>query len=153
MSSYIPTNNLSLYSIPAVWLTAFFPVMMKTATIATVRGFNNVQPRRNTVRVYQDKNVTPEILARIERMEGAHLNGNENLPIWIAAILAGNFAGLDNKILNQASLAYFVGRVLYNFIYINQKTRAQSSIRSLVYAGTLSIPMYLLFKAASKIAQ
>jgi hypothetical protein len=43
MSSYIPTNNLSLYSIPAVWLTAFFPVMMKVLSLSSL--FLNVDPK------------------------------------------------------------------------------------------------------------
>ncbi|KAJ7857174.1 hypothetical protein B0H13DRAFT_2672802 [Mycena leptocephala] len=122
-------NTLSLYSIPAVWLTAFIPVMLKTSTIQKVKGFNNVQPRSNTARVTGDTKIPPDIAGRIERMEGAHFNGNENFPIWVAAVLAGNFAGLDNYTMNVVSIAYICGRMLYNYIYINQSTRAQSSLR------------------------
>ncbi|KAJ6605184.1 hypothetical protein DFH09DRAFT_1017817 [Mycena vulgaris] len=146
-------SALSLYSIPAVWFTAFFPVMLKSASITKLKGFNNVQPRSNTSRVTADKEVPPAISARIERMEGAHLNGNENFPIWVAAILAGNFAGIENYTLNVVSIAYVFGRALYNYIYINQNTRFQSSLRSMVFFTTLSLPMYLLFTAAGKLAK
>ncbi|KAF8152827.1 hypothetical protein K438DRAFT_1987693 [Mycena galopus ATCC 62051] len=82
------SNPLSLYSIPAVWLTAFFPVILKTAAITKLKGFNNVQPRGNTGRVSSDSKIPPEAAQRIERMEGAHFNGNENFPLWAAAVTA-----------------------------------------------------------------
>ncbi|KAJ7160584.1 hypothetical protein C8R43DRAFT_993365 [Mycena crocata] len=153
MPSNALSNALSLYSIPAVWLTAFAPVMLKSVTINKVKGFNNVQPRANTHAVSADKAVPPAVAARIERMEGAHMNGNENFPIWVAAILAGNLAGLDNYRMNVISISYFCGRILYNYIYITQETRRQSVLRTLVFFCTLSLPMYLLFAAATKVAK
>ncbi|KAJ6560008.1 hypothetical protein B0H19DRAFT_1069716 [Mycena capillaripes] len=132
MSSTFLSSPLSLYSIPAVWLTAFSPVLLRTRAISQVKNYNNVQPRRNTSSVVLDKNIPPALAARIERMEGAHWNGNENFPLWIAAILAGNMVGLDDYTLNVASIAYelsVAGRVLYNYIYITQETEAQSYLR------------------------
>ncbi|KAJ6463454.1 hypothetical protein C8R45DRAFT_1025802 [Mycena sanguinolenta] len=146
------SSPLSLYSIPAVWLTAFLPVTMKTILIHKTRGYNNVEPRQSTSRIATDKGIPPAIAARILRMEGAHLNGYENLPIWIAAVLAGNIAHLDNYTLNVVSLLYIGGRITYNYIYFNQATEFQSFLRTGVYFGTLSLPMYLIFKAAAKIA-
>ncbi|KAJ7607413.1 hypothetical protein FB45DRAFT_1067959 [Roridomyces roridus] len=144
------STPLSLYFIPAVWLTAFLPVTFKTILIHQVKGLNNVAPRTSTAAVTADKNIPPEVAARIMRMEGAHLNGNENFPIWIAAVLAGNIAGLDNRTMNVTSLIYIGGRILYNYIYFNQVTEVESSLRSAVYFSALSCPMYLLFQAAAK---
>ncbi|KAJ7751915.1 hypothetical protein DFH07DRAFT_887277 [Mycena maculata] len=152
MPSSLATNALSLYSIPAVWATAFVPVMLRSAAIVKVKGYNNVQPRGNVGRVLGDKAVPPAIVAHIERMEGAHLNGNENFPLWAVAVLAGNFAGLDNYTMNVVSITYVCGRILYNFIYINQTTRLHGSLRTLTYFSCLSLPLYLLFAAARKIA-
>ncbi|KAJ6459664.1 hypothetical protein C8R45DRAFT_1221371 [Mycena sanguinolenta] len=147
------STPLSFYSIPVVWLTAFFPVVLKTSTIAKVKGFNNVQPRGNVALVSSDTKIPPEIAQRIERMEGAHFNGNENFPIWIAAVLTGNFAGLDNHTMNVISISYICGRVLYNYVYINQKTRLQSVLRTLVFFATLSLPMYLIIAAGNKLRE
>ncbi|KAJ6554569.1 hypothetical protein B0H19DRAFT_150669 [Mycena capillaripes] len=148
------SSPLSMYSIPAVWLTAFLPFTMKTILIQRTRGYNdlNLAPRQSTSRVVSDKAISPAVAARILRMEGAHLNGYENLPIWIAAVLAGNIARLDNYTLNVASLLYIGGRITYNYIYFNQATEFQSWVRTAVYFGTLSLPMYLIFKSAEKIA-
>ncbi|KAJ7052906.1 hypothetical protein C8F01DRAFT_1032740 [Mycena amicta] len=145
-------NALSLYSIPAVWLSAFVPVVFKTMTITRVKGFNNVQPRANVARVSGDKAVPPEVVARIQRMEGAHLNGMENFPLWAAAVLAANYAGLDHRTVNVISIVYFLGRVLYNIVYITQSTRAQSNLRSIVFFGILPLPIYLLISAAHKVS-
>ncbi|KAJ7270724.1 hypothetical protein B0H12DRAFT_1229208 [Mycena haematopus] len=142
------SSPLSMYSIPAVWLTAFLPTIL----IHKTRGYNNVEPRQSTSRIATDKGLQPAVAARILRMEGAHLNGYENLPIWIAAVLAGNIARLDNYTLNVVSLLYIGGRITYNYIYFNHTTEFQSLLRTGVYFGTLSMPMYLIFKAATKIA-
>ncbi|KAJ7452121.1 hypothetical protein B0H11DRAFT_2246077 [Mycena galericulata] len=119
------STPLSLYSIPAVWLTAFLPTIL----IEQVKGYNNLAPRQSTGRVAADKNLPSEVAARILRMDGAHLNGYENFPIWIAAVLAGNMAGLDNYTLNVVSLMYIGGRITYNYIYFNQATEFQSWVR------------------------
>ncbi|KAJ7701554.1 hypothetical protein B0H17DRAFT_1157745 [Mycena rosella] len=153
------STPLSLYSIPAVWLTAFLPATMKTMLIEKVKGYNNLEPRPTTSRIATDRAIPPAVAARILRMEGAHLNGYENFPIWIAAVLAGNMAGLDARTLNVVSLLYVAGRITYNFVYFNQATEFQSWVRwavpfhSTVYPCSLTpLPMYLIFKAAGKMA-
>ncbi|KAJ7019494.1 hypothetical protein C8F04DRAFT_1147371 [Mycena alexandri] len=153
MSPFFEKAALSFYSIPAVWLTAFVPVMLKSVAINKVKGFNNVQPRTNVGRVAADAKIPPAVAARIERMEGAHMNGNENFPLWAAAVLAGNFAGLDNRTMNIISIVYFCGRVLYNYVYITQETRRQSSIRTTIFFSNLCLPLYLLIAAATKLAR
>ncbi|KAF7289689.1 hypothetical protein HMN09_01332000 [Mycena chlorophos] len=145
-------SPLSLYSIPAVWLTAFAPIVLRTVAVKKVKGWNNVAPRNNTARVSGDKNIPPDVIARIQRMEAAHTNGNENFPLWAAAVLAANFAGLDNRRVNTLSIAYFLGRCLYNVIYISQTTPAMANLRSVVFFGILPIPIYLLIAAAAKAA-
>ncbi|KAK7008041.1 hypothetical protein R3P38DRAFT_2792137 [Favolaschia claudopus] len=171
MTSALLSSPLSLYSIPVVWLTAYVPVALKGRAVMQDSGrrdwqskdvqqvgglrfvLGSVQPRSNVGRVAGDDKIPRDVAARIERMEGAHLNGLENFPIWAIAVLAGNFAGLDNYTMNIASITYILGRSLYNYIYINQKTRVQSSMRTLVWASSLMFPMYLLVAAANKVSK
>ncbi|KAF7312890.1 hypothetical protein MKEN_00973400 [Mycena kentingensis (nom. inval.)] len=144
-------KQLSFFSIPAVWVTAFVPVILKSYTIVKVKGFNNVQPRGNVARVKEDKSIPVDVAARIERMEGAHMNGNEAFPLWAAAVLAANYAGLPNHTVNSIAIAYFFARVFYNIIYITSSTRAMGSLRSLTWFSSLALPMYLLFASASTV--
>ncbi|KAF7297473.1 hypothetical protein MIND_00981000 [Mycena indigotica] len=145
-------SPLSLYSIPAMWATAFAPVVLRTMTIMKTKGYNNLAPRGNTAQVANDKAVPPAVAARIQRLEGAHYNGMENFPLWASAVLAANYAGLDNRKVNTISLVYILGRVLYNYFYITQRTVTQSNLRSVVFFGILPLPVYLLISAASKVA-
>jgi len=114
-------------------------------------GYNNVQPRANTAKFVHNEIVPPTLADRVERMEGAHLNGNEALPLWSAAILAGNIAGLDNRFLNKISAIYITMRFVYNYVYINHETMKRSWLRSALFFGSLSLPLTILIKAANKV--
>ncbi|KAF8888584.1 hypothetical protein BD779DRAFT_1611294 [Infundibulicybe gibba] len=146
------SSPLSLYSIPVVWVTAFYPMTMKFLLIDKMMGYNNIQPRSNTDKFVRNKNIHPDIAARAERMEGAHLNGNEAFPLWTAAILAGNFAGIDNRTLNISALGYIAARLLYNHVYINHESGGMSWLRSTIFFSGVAFPITLLIKAANKIS-
>ncbi|KAJ7612734.1 hypothetical protein FB45DRAFT_939656, partial [Roridomyces roridus] len=153
MPDSFSSTPISLYTIPLVWATALIPAAMRNVALVSIKKFNNVSPRANTTRTRSDKAVPPEVSARIDRMEAAHMNGNENLPLWAAAVLAANFAGLDTRTVNIVSIVYLVGRILFNYIYINQTTRLHGTLRSFTFFATLSLPLYLLFAAATKVAK
>lgn len=57
-------------------------------------------------------------VAKILRAEAATANGMEGLPVFAAAVVAGNSAGLSPLTLNALSLGYIVSRVVYNYVYI-----------------------------------
>ena len=124
LSSFINMDSpLSLYSIPVVYFTSFYPSMLKVRIFSLITkeriscchqflaidkaiGYNkcvelscqkyrrnaniclSVQPRSNTSKLANNKQISPELAARIQRMEGAHLNGNEAFPLWVAAIVS-----------------------------------------------------------------
>ncbi|EJC98315.1 uncharacterized protein FOMMEDRAFT_23854 [Fomitiporia mediterranea MF3/22] len=140
---------LSIYSIPLVWYTAFYPMNVKFALIDKTIGYNNLQPRANTKRITEDEKVPRDVAERVQRLEGAHLNGNEILPLWIGAVLAGNMAGITNKTLNIASAGFIATRMLYNYVYINQKTVGVSWLRTALFFTSIGFPMYLFVKAGN----
>jgi len=142
-------SPLSLYSIPVVWFTSFYPMNMKFALIDKYMGYNNVQPRANTKKIFESETIPKGVAARAERLEGAHLNGNEILPMWIGAVLAGNFAGVPNETLNTASAVFIALRVTYNYIYTNTTTAPASWFRTAVWFSSMGVPIYLLVKAGN----
>ncbi|KAF9051326.1 hypothetical protein BJ165DRAFT_1447993 [Panaeolus papilionaceus] len=103
-------------------------------------------------RLVEKKGVDPALVAKAARAEGAHLNGVEALPFFGIAVLAGNYAGIDNYTLNVACGFYLVTRMLFNYIYINNTTGTTANIRSLVWILSLGTPFYLLGKATSLLA-
>ncbi|KAF9051324.1 hypothetical protein BJ165DRAFT_1400858 [Panaeolus papilionaceus] len=120
---------LSLFSIPVVWFTAFYPALWKTLALDFTTGYDNVQPRSNI----SNPRLHPEFAKRLERMMGAHNNGNETAPLWFAAVIAGNYAGLDHRWLNKMSTYYVVCRVLYNQVYINHPAVWKGKLRSSLF--------------------
>jgi len=77
------------------------------------------------------------------------LNGNAILPLWIGAVLAGNFAGISNHTLNVASAIFIALRVSYNYIYTNATTAAASRLRTIVWLLSMGVPLYLLVKSGN----
>ncbi|KIJ91426.1 hypothetical protein K443DRAFT_686054 [Laccaria amethystina LaAM-08-1] len=146
------SSPLSFYSIPAMWLLAYIPGFAKSLTISRLFAFNNVAPRQNLDRLAR-KDIKPEMLAKLKRMEGAHANGLENFPVWTAAVVVGNLAGMEARTLNVASGLYIFLRAIYNYIYITQKTERQAGIRSLVWTLSTAIPLFLMIKGAMLIQE
>ncbi|PPQ87350.1 hypothetical protein CVT25_002100 [Psilocybe cyanescens] len=142
---------LYLYSIPAVFVTAFYPGSLKFLKINNSVGYNNVAPRSNTPKNFQGK-VTSGDAQLLDRMEGAHQNGNENTSIWYAAIIVGNIAGLDNRYLNTMALTYVATRLVYNTVYMHFNHLGSGWVRTALYFFGLSHPLRILFKAAGAVA-
>ncbi|KAJ3479327.1 hypothetical protein NLI96_g9138 [Meripilus lineatus] len=95
----------------------------------TSRLVSYKQPRGNIGRLYEYPGTSIDDIEAAERAEGAHLNSIETLPLWIGAVLAGTQADLNHMAMNCASLAFIASRVLYNRIYMNQKTDKQAGWR------------------------
>ncbi|KDQ50561.1 hypothetical protein JAAARDRAFT_710448 [Jaapia argillacea MUCL 33604] len=150
MLASILASLLSLYSIPVVWLTGYWPAFTKVTLVASTIGYNNLAPREN-VQTLKEKN--PELGARAARMEAAHQNGFEIMPLWIGAVLAGNLAGLETIVLNKYAIAFVGLRIAYNYIYINQSTQLQAALRSVTWMTGLLMPMTIVIKAANKISE
>jgi len=66
--------------------------------------------------------------------------------------LAANFVGLDAELLNRASALFIVSRIVFNHLYINQKTQVAASLRSGLFLVSLLCILFLGFKAGSALA-
>lgn len=69
-------------------------------------------------------------LAQIsDRMKSIHTNGLEIFPLFVSAIIIGNFARLPAKTMNIFAGAFIGSRVAYNIVYLLQATELQSYAR------------------------
>jgi len=146
------STNLSIFSIPAMFLVSYYPALKKISTLKEYKIYNNVQPRGNVAFAQAKSDIPPEVSARIARMEGAHNNGLENSPFFGLSVLAANYAGVAAPKLNIATGLYLLCRVIYNYIYINQTTPRVSGYRTLIWNISILFPFYLLISAGVKIA-
>lgn len=102
-------------------------------------------------RFHEHPKATPELVAKVERYQGAHENAAEINPFWIGAVLAGHFAGLESRYLNLASVAFIGMRVLYNYVYVNQSSQKQSYLRTIVWFAGFMIPIALFVQAGNRL--
>jgi uncharacterized MAPEG superfamily protein len=56
---------------------------------------DNANPRGTVINAKIQKAIPANVYARWERAESAHKNLLENSPLFIGAVIIGNFAGLD----------------------------------------------------------
>ncbi|KAF8962619.1 hypothetical protein BDZ97DRAFT_1106936 [Flammula alnicola] len=142
------SSPLSLCAIPIMWLIAYYPSTVRLIIMNTQSEYNNVQPRSNLLEIESKKGISPQMAARIQRMEGAHVNTLENLPFFGLAVITGNYAGIDNVTLNIVSGLYLAARILYTYIYINQSNAVHAFFRSFVWVISITFPFYLFMKSA-----
>lgn len=76
-------------------------------------SFDNASPRSFIDRVRRLEKQTPTT-KRYLRAEAAQQNGHENLPLFAAALIVANYAGLSKSELNWTAGAYLASRVVYN---------------------------------------
>ncbi|MCJ1427992.1 hypothetical protein MMC29_005899 [Sticta canariensis] len=139
------SSNLSLYSIPVVWLISLFPALY-VGQLASNK-FDNSQPRNSVGKLVNDQSIDSRTKARIARAHGAQLNGFENIGLYAAAVVAGNMAGLDSTTLNYLSGGYVVSRIAYNLVYINAETPRAANLRTGVFLSGVGCVMTLFIKA------
>ncbi|KZV92943.1 hypothetical protein EXIGLDRAFT_717792 [Exidia glandulosa HHB12029] len=139
---------LSYFSIPIIWLSAFFLVRMRVDLVEAKIGWDYLVGAPENLERLKKDSADKEFVNRVLHIERAHQNTLEAFPLWAVAVIVGNAAGMSNRTLNICSALYVGGRFLYVYLFINQKTFKQSRTRSLSWALTTLIPLYVLFHSA-----
>ncbi|KAG8885854.1 hypothetical protein FRB98_001567 [Tulasnella sp. 332] len=121
---------LSFYALPVLYITALYPLVASGAVVKQALGRSppNTNPRSN-IDWCKKKGVSDDVVQKLERMRGAHINGLENWPVYAVSILAANVSGVDHRTTNIAAAALVVARVLYNGMYINGTTGFIAGLR------------------------
>ncbi|OOQ91194.1 hypothetical protein PEBR_01350 [Penicillium brasilianum] len=145
------SNNYSIHSIVAAYGLGIAPhgyYIVKM--MANSKGqSSNILPREN---LYNLKGRIPgQVWDKLARARGAHLNAMEGIPMFAAAMLAGNLAKLPAKDLNWLAFDYLSARVLYTMAYMGVKSEAASYLRTGLWAWSISVPIWVLLKSAHAI--
>ncbi|GAB7357383.1 hypothetical protein MBLNU459_g8323t1 [Dothideomycetes sp. NU459] len=141
------TRNYSLYTIPAAWVLSTAPHIYAAALGG--KRFDNRSPRGFTSSLKDDQTLDAATKERIIRAEGAQQNGFENVGLFAAAVVAGNYARLDNYTLNALSGAYLISRAAYNLIYINNVSDGMATARTGVFFTGLGMIFTLFIKSGN----
>ena len=145
------TQNYSIHAFTAFYLLAFVPQFYATAMIyrATNGRFNNVNPRSGSTAETYQKACDKATFSRFERARAAHANAMENLPLFAAAVISANMAGLDIDIVNTVCGIFLGLRVLHTALYIAIEKAALSRARSFTWMCSAGCCLYLLVKSGN----
>jgi uncharacterized MAPEG superfamily protein len=146
--------NLSILSIPASYVLAFAPHSY-AANLASGGNLLNIDNRSSRSSSHKDNlkiKLDAETHARYERAEAASANAYENLPILVAAILAGNMAGLPKRRMDTFAIGFLAVRAAYTIAYIKTRTQGWSFLRSALWATSLAMSFGVLYESAVKLA-
>jgi uncharacterized MAPEG superfamily protein len=72
------------------------PSQIKLIQTANPKTWNNANPRGQDTNSAYKKSVPADVFAAYERAEAAHKNLLENAPLFVGAVLAGCYAGVDS---------------------------------------------------------
>lgn len=114
---------------------------------ATGQDMDVVHPRAWAKTIPDDPRLDTKTRGQILRCEAAMNNGHENIALFAAAVVAGNAAGLNTRLLNSLSLGYLVSRAAYNAIYVWQDTYMKSILRPVAFFAGVSMYFTLFVKA------
>ncbi|KAK4580101.1 hypothetical protein LTR86_000303 [Recurvomyces mirabilis] len=145
-----PAANWSYHSIPYAFALGLAPHLYYTSRmmLATKGKMSMADPRTN-LQAWKGK--MPEMLwHHLSRARGAHLNSMEIFPLYAAAVLAGNAAGLPAQDLNTMAYSFIGARTLYCALYMTVTNDIAALARTGVYAWSIGIPLVALWKAGNQ---
>ncbi|KAL2211670.1 hypothetical protein CC79DRAFT_1328982 [Sarocladium strictum] len=73
---------------------------------------------RDFVEVLKKADLKEDVRGRLLRAEGCAANWFEALPVFAAAVTAGNSAGVSPLLMNWLSIGWLASRVLYTYVYV-----------------------------------
>jgi uncharacterized MAPEG superfamily protein len=96
-----------------------------------------------------------QVRERLLRAEACTANGFEALPLFAAAVTAGNSAGISAFTMNVLSISWLVSRAVYTYVYIwyqgtEKLALGQAPLRFKVWTVGAIICMSMFVIAGSK---
>ncbi|KAI1355853.1 hypothetical protein F5Y01DRAFT_310733 [Xylaria sp. FL0043] len=142
--------NYSFYAIPAAWFLAFLPGIYSKALGGT--NYDIANPRQFAENVQKDQKLDKATKGKILRCEAAAANGQETLNLFVASIIAANYAGVPVETINKLAGVYLGTRALYNFTYIFlQQNPSFAPLRTIVWNAGVVSWMTLFIKAGNRL--
>jgi uncharacterized MAPEG superfamily protein len=171
MPSFLDTHNLSILAIPAYYVLSVLPhsYALNVATGGQLTKWDNRNPRSSTLKSKLKDRLSAEEFAKYERLEACHANGMEvrfsctifanqtqayyvqNMPLFAAAIVLGNMAGLKKQGLdglNGFAGLFLAVRLLYTGVYATHQTQGPTAARSVLWFTGVALCFRTIIRAA-----
>ncbi|QIW99690.1 hypothetical protein AMS68_005208 [Peltaster fructicola] len=144
------TYNFSLLSIPLYYILAVIPHGQAMAIASRGGGgrHDNRNPKSSDFIAKLKSKLSARDFARFERAESCHRNHFENMPLFVASVLASLFVERQTGVKLDTGLnaALILGtRVLYT---LNYETQKWSYVRSMLYFISVGLCFRMILRAA-----
>ncbi|KAK6085234.1 hypothetical protein SCUP515_01052 [Seiridium cupressi] len=148
MASFFSDNNVSYYTLPLALFVALLPRMYSGIAGPGKKYFDPQNPRTFVEKLDKIESIDKQVRLRLQRAEACGANAFESLPLFAAAMTAGNAAGLSPEALNLLSIGYIVSRLLYTWVYIFGQDNPKLAVwRTRVWTAGIGFVMTLFIKA------
>lgn len=150
MASFLETYDPSILSIPAYFFLAMFPHgwAINVASQGRISTWDNRNPRNTDLKAKLKARLPAETYAKYERLEACHANSMESFPLFIAAIVLGNVAGLKKEELTSFAAWFLVVRVAYMLVYASMKTKGPTLVRTGIWYVGVGLCIKTIVQAA-----
>ncbi|KAI0115961.1 hypothetical protein GGR51DRAFT_502763 [Nemania sp. FL0031] len=144
------SKNYSFYALPVAWFVAFLPGVYSKSLGG--KNYDLASPRQYVENVLKDEKLPQATKNKILRSEAAAANGQDTVNLFIASVIAANYAGVPVESINKLAGLYLASRVVYNFTYIFlQENRSFAPVRSLVWNVGIVSWVTLFVKAGNRL--
>lgn len=148
--SFLETYNPSVLAIPAYFVLAMFPHgwAINVASQGRISTWDNRNPRNTDLKLKLKARLPPETYAKYERLEACHANSMESLPLFTAAVVLGNIAGLKREDLTSFAAYFLAVRVSYMAVYAMHTTQGPTALRTGIWYVGVGLCFKTLIQAA-----
>lgn len=149
MTSFLGGLDVSILTIPVFHIMSILPHTY--AVSVQGKHWDNRNPRSNDYKETLKEKLGPETFAHYERAESASANAFENIPLYAAAVIVGNMAGLKQEGIdgmNGFAGMFLATRALHTFLYLNGTTDGVALARTGAYFASVAMAVRVFYKAA-----
>ncbi|EGD99040.1 hypothetical protein TESG_06400 [Trichophyton tonsurans CBS 112818] len=144
------TFNWSYHSIAGAYVLGLAPHFVFFLKTLKTGKYSNLTPR-NTLDSLCGV-IPAEQWNRLFKLRSIHINAMESIPIFAAAILAGNIAKLPVSELNYLAAEYLGCRVAFAALYLGAGSELTSYARTGVWFYSLGRLLFTLIKAGNAVS-
>jgi len=132
-----------IHATTLAYMPMFFRIFVQKG--GTSSRYDNLKPRAQIAALLsQSPNST------FARLHNTHLNALESLPIFLAAMMAGLHAKIEDTRLSKYGTLYIALRVLFSFAYFFQ-TKSTAAIRSIFFLWSTATAINLVRESSRKL--
>ena len=125
MSPFLAPHSVTALILYALWAIALVLMVAADRILLVIRG----KAKANSF-----ASGSPHGSDSYWRINRAHLNTVENLPIFAAIVLAGWVVGMETSVFNRLAVIVVVARIVQSVIHIASGSVAAVSLRFAAYA-------------------